>query len=170
VAKGAAPESFNNGIPGVALHAHMVTSGTPPDLSNNIIVRNRISGNGPDLGDTPTPGPTGILIFSYSPIKGVLISQNVITDETDDIVVHTPPGFEVAAQLNDLLGHKTGVFNSDTPGPPNGPGPTGTGVINAIENWWGCAAGPGAPGCAKVGGPNVRFKPWLNKPFRPNEE
>jgi len=36
----------------------------------------------------------------------------------------------------------------------------GTGTLNAENNWWGCNAGPGNPGCDSVSG-NVDFTPWL---------
>ena len=35
------------------------------------------------------------------------------------------------------------------------------GTVNATENWWGCAKGPGSPGCSSVSGPNVVSTPFL---------
>jgi hypothetical protein len=59
----------NNGIPGVSFHSH-----APGDtFADNMIVANQISGNGADLFDTATPGPTGINVnsgFGTSPIRG----------------------------------------------------------------------------------------------------
>jgi hypothetical protein len=37
--------------------------------------------------------------------------------------------------------------------------------VDATENWWGCAAGAGAPGCSAPRGPNVLVNPSLTKPF-----
>jgi len=137
----------NNGLPGVALHSH-----TPgQNLNNNSIIGNQISGNHADSADAATPGPTGINIFGVSPIVGTIISQNVIKDEAVDVAVNTPGSVNV--HLNDLLGKMVGLAN------------LGSGSVDATENWWGCFAGPGTPGCSTVSGSNVLVQPWLTKPF-----
>jgi Right handed beta helix region len=144
-------ELRNNGIPGVAFHSH-----APGDtIANNMIVANHISGNGADLFDTETPGPTGINVnsgFGGTPITGTVISQNVIDHEAFEIVLNTPA--QVDIHLNNFLDDTTGVDN------------LGGGTSNATENWWACSAGPaGAEECATVGGPGILFTPWLRKPF-----
>jgi parallel beta-helix repeat protein len=137
----------NNGLPGVALHSH-----TPgQNLNNNSIIANEISGNRADTDDAATPGPTGINIFGVSPIVGTTISQNIIKDEAVDVAINTPSVVDV--HLNDLLGRKIGLAN------------LGSGSASATENWWGCAAGPGASGCSAITGSNIIVKPWLTKPF-----
>jgi len=137
----------NNGLPGVALHSH-----TPgQNLNNNSIIANQISGNHADTDDAATPGPTGINIFGVSPILGTTISQNIIKDETVDVAINTPS--EVDVHLNDLLGNMTGLAN------------LGSGKVDATENWWGCAGGPGSKGCSSITGSNVLVQPWLTKPF-----
>lgn len=136
-----------NGLPGVALHSH-----TPgQNLNNNSIIANQISGNHADTDDAATPGPTGINIFGVSPIVGTTISQNIITNEAVDIAVNTPAYVDI--HLNNLLGRMIGVDN------------LGTGTADATENWWGCAAGPGAAGCSSVSGTKVLVQPWLTQPF-----
>lgn len=138
----------NNGLPGVAFHAH----GPDEDLNDNVIVGNEISGNGADTEDAATPGPTGINVYGFSPITGTVISQNVIKDEADDIVVSTDA--QVDVHLNSFFDHTVGVNN------------LGTGTVDATENWWGCSGGPGAEECASVDGSGeVLLTPWLTKPF-----
>ena len=140
---------LNNGLPGVAMHAH----GPEENLNNNQIVGNYISGNGADTEDAATPGPTGINIYGFSPISGTVISQNVIKSEAVDIAVNTSA--EVDAYQNNLNGGGFGVDN------------LGPGIVNAANNWWGCAHGPGMPGCAAVGG-SVTSAPILSSPAVPN--
>jgi len=142
---------LNNGIPGVAFHSHVGPNfGLPADdLNDNFILSNHISGNGADVGDTPTPGPTGININSGSggtPITGTVISGNQIDNETDDVVANTPG--EVDLHFNDLLGGQTGVDN------------LGTGLVNATNNYWGCFNGPGTTGCSTASS-GVTFVPFL---------
>lgn len=140
----------DNGLPGVAMHSHAPGQ----NLNNNVIVGNVISGNGADTDDTATPGPTGINVnngFGGSAVAGTVISQNVITNEDVDVAVRTVGPTDV--NLNQLLGSGIGVDN------------LGNGPVQATENWWGCAAGPGSAGCTTVSGPKVAFTPWLIVPF-----
>jgi parallel beta-helix repeat protein len=148
----------NNGIPGVAFHSHVGPAFVPfsDDLSNNTIVDNQISGNGADLGDTVTPGTTGINVNSgggASPIRGTIISGNTISDEDVDVAVNTPARVDV--HLNNLLRKSIGVDN------------LANGTIDATDNWWGCPAGPGGPGCSSVEGSGVDWTPWLDHPLVP---
>jgi parallel beta-helix repeat protein len=133
----------NNGLPGVAFHAH----GPGENLDNNVIVGNYIAGNGADTEDAFTPGTTGINIFGVSRITGTVISQNIFRNEAEDIVANTPAEIEV--HLNNFLDETLGVDN------------LGGGTVDATENWWGCPAGPGHNECASAGGAGVLFTPWL---------
>jgi len=140
----------DNGLPGVAMHSHAPGQ----NLNNNVIVGNTISGNGADTGDTATPGKTGINVnngFGGSAVAGTVISQNVITNEDVDVAVKSAASVDV--NLNQLLGSGIGVDN------------LGKAPVQATENWWGCAAGPGGAGCTTVSGPKVAFTPWLIAPF-----
>ncbi|MGH9530373.1 MAG: right-handed parallel beta-helix repeat-containing protein [Terriglobales bacterium] len=156
-------ELKNNGLGGVALHTHVGPAFHLPadNMSGNMIIGNIISGNLADTDDTATPGRVGININSGdggSPVTGTVISGNDIRDEDIDVAVNTPA--EVDVHLNDLLGHKLGVadvcaFDGSS---------ACTGSIDATENYWGCIAGPGGPGCSKINGSRVLFAPWLRKP------
>src|ERR1035441_9187370 len=85
----------HNGLGGVPLHTHVGPAlGLPvDDMSGNKIIGNTIAGNLADTFDTATPGRVGININSGdggSPVRGTVISQNVISDEDIDIAVNTP--------------------------------------------------------------------------------
>lgn len=151
---------IGNGLGGVALHTHVGPSfGAPADdMDGNVISGNFIARNLADTADTATPGSVGININSGgggSPVTGTVISRNVIRDEDVDIAVNTPA--EVDIHLNDLLGEKIGVadvcaFDKAT---------ACTGSIDAVEDYWGCRAGPGARHCTTVSGSDIRYTPWL---------
>src|SRR5579872_395431 len=103
-------ELKNNGLPGVAMHAH----GQGEDLDNNVILANTIASNGADTEDAATPGRTGINVFGVSPINGTLISQNLILNEDVDIVVNTTgvsPFAIAGVHLNYFLNSKIGIDN-----------------------------------------------------------
>jgi parallel beta-helix repeat protein len=152
-----------NGLPGVTMHNHAApgVNGVPaaapaPIFNDNVIVGNDISENSQDLGDAATPGTTGINIFSLAPMTGTIISQNVIHQESVDIMVKVPSTGAVPAVLIHLnnIEDKIGLQNA------------GAGTVDATQNWWGCPRGPGAHGCATVIGSGVLFTPWLTTPFQ----
>lgn len=152
----------NNGLGGVALHTHVGPAfGLPADdMSGNKIILNTIAGNLADTDDTATPGRVGININSgdgASPVRGTVISQNLISDEDIDIAINTPA--EVDMHLNSLLGSGIGVgdvcaFDASK---------VCTGTIDATENYWGCPAGPGERGCTTISAPRILWIPWLQK-------
>lgn len=135
-----------NRLPGVAMHSHAPGQ----NLTDNQIIANYIADNGADTDDAATPGPTGINVFGVSPVSGTSIAGNVIDREA--IAIATRTGTRVDAHDNDFRNHAVGVAN------------LGAGTVNATENWWGCPAGPGAPGCATVTGAGVVVTPWLTHP------
>jgi len=154
---------IHNGLGGVALHTHVGPAfGLPADdMSGNKIILNTIAGNLADQDDTATPGRVGININSGgggSPVRGTVISQNVISNEDIDIAVNTPA--EVDIHLNSLLGSGIGVgdvcaFDGAT---------VCTGTIDATENYWGCPAGPDEHGCTTFSAARILWIPWLRKP------
>lgn len=161
-----------NGLGGVTLHTHVgpAFGASADNMDGNMIIGNFIAGNLADSFDTATPGRVGININSGgggSPVRGTVISQNVIRDEDVDIAVNTPA--EVDIHLNDVLGGKVGV--ADVCALDNGAGSAVcTGTIDATENYWGCPKGPGGGGCTTTSGSNIRFTPWLQKPSDDNDD
>ncbi len=155
---------IGNGIGGVAMHSHVGPNfGLPADdFSGTQIIGNYIAANLADTDDTATPGRVGINVNSGeggTPITGMVISGNTIRDEDVDIAINTPAIVDV--HLNNLLGGKVGVQNvcqfdytaNSFPGPC-------LGTINATQNFWGCAKGPGSGGCTTAGA-GVAYTPWL---------
>jgi parallel beta-helix repeat protein len=149
----------NNGLPGVTMHNHAAApSPAPPvNMNDNVIVGNRISGNGADTDDAATPGPTGINLYSVAPVWGTIISKNVFDQEAVDVAFKAPSG-QVNAHFNSFDTAGIGVDN------------LGTGTVNATENWWHCAMGPGTHGCTSVAGAGVAFTPWLTSPFDSDQD
>jgi len=145
-----------NGLPGIAIHAH--SPGL--NIGNNSFIGNYIAGNGQDTADAATPGPTGINVYSLFPIYGTVAEQNVIKSEAVDIVfniaVPAGPTASMEAHNNNLNGQGIGVDN------------IGFGVVNATNNWWGCANGPNGNGCSSVEGVGVQDTPFFSSPAVPN--
>jgi parallel beta-helix repeat protein len=145
---------YNNGLPGVALHNHayLTFPNHPPNpvLNNNAILDNWISNNGADPA-LPTTSTTGISVLGTTPITGLVIAGNVILDEDIYIALNSASPLDV--HLNDFYGTGIGIDNLN---------PSGT--VNATENWWGCADGPGTSGCSTASGAGIVYEPWLTKP------
>ena len=104
----------DNGLPGVAMHAH--APGVL--LSDNMIVGNRISGNGADTEEMATPGQTGINVSGgddgtgvpVAVIAGTVIAGIVIKQETTGVATKTEA--LTAVHLNDFISVTTVVDNS----------------------------------------------------------
>jgi parallel beta-helix repeat protein len=142
----------DNGATGVAMHNHAAPPSAPPvNMNDNVIVGNRFSGNGPDNPGAPTPGPTGINIFSKGPITGTVVSQNTFDSEAIDVGFSAPTG-QLNVHFNDLSAG-IGIDN------------LGAGTVDATENWWNCPTGPNKATCATVQGSGVSYTPWLRQPF-----
>jgi parallel beta-helix repeat protein len=156
---------IGNGLPGVTMHNHVPngTPGFPPFpavFDDNQIIGNVIADNAADGEDAATSGPTGIRIYSVSPMTGTIITGNSISREAIDISIKIPAVASglpaVLVQLNNLNGNPQ-VIGLENTNPATS--------INAIMNWWGCSNGPGAPGCTRISGGGVRSTPWLTTPI-----
>jgi hypothetical protein len=144
---------IGNGQPGVAMHAHKAGA----ILTGNLVAHNYISGNGPDVADNATPGPTGINIdggASGVSLGGNTVIANLIENQTIDIAVRTAASTQIELHLNDLLGTQIGVLNQ------------GLGTVDATQNFWGCPTGPNTPGCSSRSG-NVTVASWLTHRMNP---
>ncbi|MCU1320848.1 MAG: hypothetical protein JWM43_497 [Acidobacteriaceae bacterium] len=139
-----------NGHSGIAMHAHAPFQ----SLNDNMIVGNTSIANGADAGDAATPGPTGINLYSLTPVTGNIISGNSIQNESYDVVVKVPALVQV--NFNALLGLQNGLNN------------LGVGPVDATQNWWSCPNGPTIPGsCSSSLGNNVVAFPALSQPVPP---
>jgi hypothetical protein len=144
----------DNGATGVAMHNHAAPPAPAPpvNMNDNVIVGNHFSGNGPDNPGAPTPGPTGINVFSAGLITGTVISQNTFDREAIDVGFSAP-----ASQLNVHFNDFSSGIGIDN---------LGAGTVDATENWWNCAKGPnGGNRCATAQGSGISFMPWLTWPF-----
>jgi parallel beta-helix repeat protein len=155
----------NNAQGGVVFHSHAAGQ----TLGNTSITDNVIFGNGgdPDSEGGSSPAPVGIVVFSdgnamtpggqpapAAPLVGINIAHNSIADESVDIFVGTKTATNVSVFLNNLVGTSSdqGVVNN------------GTGTVAAMQNYWGCATGPGTAGCTTVTG-SVVVNPPLTAPY-----
>jgi hypothetical protein len=141
----------NNGLPGVTMHNHAAPPGAPaPNLNNNVIMGNFISGNAADVDDPASPGTAGIHILSVAPVYATEILNNTIQNEAVGVVMDAPGGMEL--HLNNLPGG-IGVANLNK------------GTVNATLNFFGCPGGPGTPGCGTIKGTGVISGPWMSMPL-----
>jgi hypothetical protein len=116
-----------------------VTSNTISDTTTGVLVQSNgvahLTMN--SIGDSGT----GVSITSGSVVT---LDCNRIVDNTTGIL---SPTAATIAGTNAIVGNGTGVDGSSIPVGP---------AMDAQNNWWGCAAGPGNAGCDTVVG-NVDF-------------
>jgi parallel beta-helix repeat protein len=86
--------AMDNGLPGVAIHSHTAFQ----NANDNVVINNRLSGNGPDDDNPAADEPTGVSVFAdvetiappvlpAAPITRVVVSANRISDEHFGIVL-----------------------------------------------------------------------------------
>ena len=108
-------------------------------------------------------GSTGVFItddqlgYGANSISVVFLGNVIKNNAIGFDLERTVSSNTVAATLhnNDIENNTTGVNNNSG------------GVTDATHNWWGCAKGPGAPGCnniVNVGGSVTNYVPFLKKP------
>jgi nitrous oxidase accessory protein NosD len=102
-------------------------------------------------GNTITGTQTGIAVYSTNDVS---ITGNTFTTNTLGVWVGMYNG--LAFNLASIHVNNNSITDSDTAGVSN----QETAALDAINNWWGGAAGPGGAGCDGVSG-NVSFTPWL---------
>jgi len=156
-----------------ALFTH-ITGGAEVDVTGNRIAMTSVSSSGiffstdPGLATVKISGNT----LNGSPFRAVKLTTNARV-----------PG-QVSITGNDFSGNGVGVYISPNglsggtvvlrgnnlsgeTGDSAGDGPDGVyndlssgGIVDAIDNWWGCNGGPGAPGCSAAVG-LLSYNPWL---------
>src|SRR5712675_1799857 len=140
-------ESSNNGlaVSGNGIGVGIFASPGPPTFATmqtaayqNVVIGNRLIGNG-QPGVAMHAHKAGA-ILTGNLVTGNYIIGNIIEHEAVDVAVRTEASTQIDVHLNNLLGAGIGVANQ------------GSGNVNATQNYWGCAGGPGALGCATVAG------------------
>ena len=106
-------------------------------------------------GNTINGGGTGVALGEVSGVPSAVleISGNTITGTTTGIFVgDAAMGDALVAHENRLVGNATAIANDDAV------------EVQADDNWWGCNAGPGQPGCdgvANTGTGSIDTSLWL---------
>lgn len=125
------------------------------DAPNGGVYNTKIVGN--DILGAGGSDSHGVLIWGKC--DNTTVSGNNIKNTWRGIAVeekNVGAGFAsgVVAHFSNITGNTTGCFNAST------------NLINAENNWWGAASGPGGvgPGTGDPVTANVDFTPWLTEP------
>ncbi len=136
----------NNNSYALFCQARETTQGAWASVAGSVIRNNTVQGN-----------PEGARFEACSGVTvgGSSVAFNTFTSNTIGIRLRDEAGNTgtPTVNYNNITGNGTGVSNDTTTGE----------TLNAENNWWGCIAGPGNPGCDTVSG-NVDFDPWLTAP------
>jgi parallel beta-helix repeat protein len=115
------------------------------------IVLDEIAASSSIIGNSVTNFNIGIFVgdgSSNNTFTGNTITNNDIGVQVDEYAGGTVPA-GLVFHNNNFSGNTTKGFDNKE-----------TTSVNATNNWWGCAAGPGNTGCDSVSA-NVDFTPWL---------
>ena len=155
--------------------------------SGNVITGNTLKNSTQNYGTPSALMGWGIDLYSSGDrsIDDVTITDNDITGNKLGIILHGECN-NVAITGNDIHNNTKGVHLSDgmeeswavlytNPGTPNkinfnnligntdyGVENQATSIVDAENNYWGCNAGPGNPGCDNVSG-NIDYDPWATQ-------
>ena len=160
---------------------------TPPSNNNNKIVQNRVRdvpyegiqvayGNGilvranviTDAGTAgtlpanPAASSTSAIMLFNADQTNITVVHNTASNSFNGFAIGQPPysGSGVLGSGIVVMGNN---FTNETNTGVADYAPAGSAPLNAMLNWWGCKAGPGAAGCSTVTG-NVNYTPWLMHP------
>jgi hypothetical protein len=142
---------LNIGTTSTAGIALAYTSAVPGNSENFIISRNTITSASPlgSAGIHLTPG------FSGASTKSVTISENRII------------GFYNSLRFENITdSHTFTIQGNSFSGNLGGVSSTLSAPLTLENNWWGCNAGPGQPGCDTITG-LADANPWLVLTFSP---
>jgi hypothetical protein len=147
-----APVISNNTVTGCAVGLGSFGSANPV---TTVFTHNIVDGTGATVSSGSSIGAyisTTEFGFGDSNVNATLTS-NTIThfgEAADVEQTGSGPVPTVAFHFNRLTGNAGGMINNAST------------AVNASDNWWGCNAGPGNPGCDPVGGTGiVGQNPWL---------
>ena len=134
----------DNVVRNVPQEGIQVAFGSDVSVTGNVVQN---AGN----GGTTVGRDCGICLYNPDQAN-ISVEGNSITQSYQGIAVGQAAGAlgpHIDVRFNAVAGNKTaGIANNAT-----------SGVLLATDNWWGCAGGPGAAGCATVSG--AVYAPWL---------
>ncbi len=103
-------------------------------------------------------------IMLYNPGQtNITVIDNSATDSYNGLAVGQPP-YSPSENLGAGIAVLRNDFTNDVHAGIADYAPTTSAALNAMLNWWGCAAGPNATGCTGTIG-SVDYTPWATHPY-----
>jgi nitrous oxidase accessory protein NosD len=130
-------------------------AGEGPTFSNNVVNGTGASTSGGTFGAYVTTDEIG---FGFSDVNATLTGNVFSHSNTGLFVTQTTPtqGDEAGGQAT-VKASPNNSFVANGTGANGGPGT----VVNAAEDWWGCAQGPNMGHTCNTAIGTVTFTPWL---------